>query len=405
MATMLKKALSVVATLLATASLAYAAPEIRPDHPESYVVKKGDTLWGISGRFLKNPWSWPEIWQANPQIENPHLIYPGDVVSLIYIDGKPHLVVNGGPGTGTAPSAGDAGPPPDIGPRMRPDEARDAVPPIPLAAVRDFLVRPRMLDEEALKSAPYVVTVEEDTIVGTDGRLAYVRQLDGAERGDRYVLARPTLRYRDVPAGWLWNRDEREVKAEPWSLADQWHWGLARWIGGRGEVLGHEVMEIGTVVVASGGDPATVYVSYSDFEVREGDLLLPAGDDPYPPKFQPSEPAGVPEGLRVIASSSGYDRTGPDNVVVLSRGAQDGLADGQVYSIYQPGKTVQDEVSYPKGSLREFVNPREKKVELPAEFVGHVMVFRTFDRVSYGLILNAVRPVNLGAELREPTQL
>jgi hypothetical protein len=403
MAAMLKQALSVVATLLATASLAYAAPEIRPDHPESYVVKKGDTLWGIAGRFLKNPWSWPEIWQSNPQIENPHLIYPGDVISLVYIEGKPHLVVNGG--AGPAPSAGDAGAPPDLRPRMRPDEAREAVPPIPLAAVRDFLVRPRMLDQEALKSAPYVVALEEDTILGTDGRLAYVRQLEGAKRGDRYVLARPTLRYRDVPAGWVWDGDEREMKAEPWSLSDQWHWGLTQWIGGRGEVLGYEVMEIGTVVVASGGDPATVYVSYSDVAVRAGDLLLPIGEDPYPPKFQPSEPNGVPEGMRVIASSAGHERTGPYNVVVLSRGARDGVADGQVYSIYQPGKTVQDAVSYPKGSLRAFLSPREKKVRLPAEFVGHVMVFRTFDRVSYGLILNAVRPVNLGAELHEPTQL
>lgn len=399
MAAMLKKALSLIAAMLFAAAVPAASPELRPDHPDTYVVKKGDTLWDISGKFLKSPWYWPEIWQANPQIENPHLIYPGDVISLIYIDGKPQLVVNG--------EQTSSEPAPDIGPRMREETTSDAVPPLPLAAVREFLSRPRMLSEEEYQSAPYIVGLEENRVIGSDRQLAYVRRLDGeVKSGDRFVIARPTLKYVDVPEGWLWQKDKRRIKAEPWSTSDQWHWSFREWIASRGgEVLGYELLEIGNATISVTGDPATTYVTYTDIEIKKGDLLLPVEPSPYELNFYPRAPKAVPDNTRVIAFTNEYNRGGPYDVVVVSKGAQDGLESGEVYSIYQPGEVIHDQVAYPDGTFKALFNPKDKMVALPEEFVGHVMIFRTFDRVSYGLIMNAVRPANLGAVLHEPTGL
>lgn len=397
MAAMLKKALSIVAATLFATSVLAADPELRPDHPDTYVVKRGDTLWDISGKFLKSPWYWPEIWQANPQIENPHLIYPGDVISLIYIDGKPQLVVNH--------QSAPAEPAPDIGPRVREEAAEEAIPPLPYSTVREFLSKPRMLSKEEAEAAPYVVANEENHILAADRQLTYVRRLPAEARtGDRYVVARPTLRYTDVPKGWLWGKDERQVKTQPWTLAEVWHWSFSSWVSDqRGEVLGYEALEIGTATVSSNGDPAIVYITTADIEIRKGDLLLPVEPSPYELNFYPRPPKSVPDDTRVVATTGGYQASGPSDVVVLSKGAQDGLEAGEVYSIYQPGDTVTDDVAYPSGTFRALFNPRDKKVTLPEEFVGHVMVFRTFDRVSYGLVMNAVRPVNLGAVLHEPT--
>ncbi len=393
MAAMLKKALSVVAAIAFAASVYAAGPEVRSDHPDTYVVKKGDTLWDISGMFLKNPWYWPEIWQANPQIENPHLIYPGDVISLVYIDGKPHLVVN------------SAEPAPDVGPKMRDEGESEPIPPLPLSAIRSFLSKPHLLSEEEYKAAPYVMAVEENRLVASDRNLIYVRQLDpNTPLGAKFAIARPTVRYSDVPRGWLWNRDERRVKSAPWSLSDQWHWSLREWVSG-GEILGYESVEFGVASVARTGDPATLYVTYSDMEIRDGDLLLPLNESPFALNFYPRPPKSVPEDTFVIGTTVDTKTSGPNDVIVISKGAVDGLEVGEVYSIYQPGERVVDEIAYPTGSYRALFNPRDKMVDLPDEFIGHVMIFRTFDRVSYGLVINGVRPVYLGARLREPTQI
>lgn len=393
MAAMLKKALSVVAVLLIAASTCAAGPEVRSDHPDTYVVKKGDTLWDISGMFLKNPWYWPEIWQANPQIANPHLIYPGDAISLVYIDGEPRLMVNG-----------EA---PEVAPKARDDGASEAIPPLPLSSIRQFLSRPRVLSEEEWQSAPYFAAVEENRIVGHAYQLGYARRFEGELKvGQQFAIMRPTVVYTDVPAGWFWQKDKRKVESRSWQASDQWHWSLREWVSERGaETLGHEVVEIGMATVSVLGDPATLYVTYSEMEVRRGDLLLPVEEAPYPLNFYPHAPANTAIDARVIGLTGGFDRAGPNDVIVLSRGAQDGVEVGEVYSIYQPGEVVHDEVAYPKGSYRAFFNPHDKKVKLPDEFNGHVMVFRTFDRISYGLVMNGVKPIPLGARLDAPTQL
>src|SRR3954467_12120621 len=178
---MLKKLPAVCIGLLLTLTAFAASVQLAKDHPDTYVVQKGDTLWSISARFLQRPWQWPEVWQANPQIHNPHLIYPGDVISLSYINGRPRLGINEeGSGFG--------------GPRVRSTAVDDAIKPVPLSDIEDFLKKPRLLSDDEFKHAPHVVGVEDHHLNGTPGQLVYVRGLN-AQAGQQFGLVRPLGRY------------------------------------------------------------------------------------------------------------------------------------------------------------------------------------------------------------------
>ncbi len=385
---MLKKLLSVVAGALL--ALPVFSAELRPDHPDSYTVRRGDTLWDISAKFLKSPWYWPEIWHANPQVQNPHLIYPGDVLSLVYIDGKPYLVNEGGP-------------------KVRRESLEDATPPIPLSDIRQFLERPRMLTEQEWKAAPYVVSMEDRHLVGAPTKVTYVRQMT-APAGTRFAVARPTMVYRDVPTSPFSNK-EIERQADEWrnetsktvtgSIRSFWK---DVWYGRNTKVLGYEMMEIGTVEIVQAGDPASAYIRYADEEIKTGDILVPIVDKPFDFEFYPQAPKSVPENMRVLAFTDALAYTGTNQVVVLNRGAKSNVANGNVFSIYNPGRRVRDEVMYGRDTadVRTVFNKDKANVTLPDEFVGHVMVFRTFDEVSYGLLIDGVRPVSLGDHLRMP---
>jgi hypothetical protein len=388
---MLKKLLSVVAA--AMLALPAFAVELRADHPESYTVKRGDTLWDISAKFLKTPWNWPEIWHANPQVQNPHLIYPGDVLSLIYIDGKPFLVS-------------------DNGPKVRREKLDEAVRAIPLSAIRQFLDRPRLLTESEWKTAPYIVGMEENRLLGMNTQLAYIRQMN-APVGTKYAIARPTVVYRDVPKTYPWDKNNRERRADSWKNESsktigggmQWLW--RDWLYEKNTtVLGYELLEIGTAEVVSTGDPATAYVRYVDEEIRRGDILLPILDRPFDFEFIPHPPKAVPENMRVLAFTDAFYAAGTSQVVVLSRGKEQGVENGQSFSIYTPGETIRDEVKYGReaNDLRTVFRPSKAMVTLPEEFVGHVMVFRTFDNISYGLLMDGIKPVHLGDSLRMPVE-
>src|SRR5690554_4306731 len=141
--------------LLAAGGIAQANVELNSNHPDQYTVVKGDTLWDISGKFLRQPWKWPEIWHANPQVKNPHLIYPGDVLSLVYIDGKPRLVLNRGTG-GTI----------KLSPGIRKTPMAEAIPSIPLEAINSFLLSNRIIDsKEKFEDAPYVVAGSAERVL------------------------------------------------------------------------------------------------------------------------------------------------------------------------------------------------------------------------------------------------
>ncbi|HVF34008.1 MAG TPA: LysM peptidoglycan-binding domain-containing protein [Candidatus Saccharimonadia bacterium] len=364
---------------------------LREDHPDVYVVQKGDTLWDISARFLKAPWLWPEIWQANPQVENPHLIYPGDRLSLVYQDGRPVLRHDG------------------FGPRVRRERLEDAITAVRLSEIQAFLKRPRMLDLAEIRGMPYVVALEENRLRSTTGQIAYVRGLDVSPGSTVYIL-RPTFAFYDVARADDDRREQRRpTQRREWSSERGRHeprlWDDSiptTWRRRKGEYLGHEVLEIGIGEVLRTGDPQTVLVQYGDYEIKKGDLVTLTPPDPFDLTFYPRAPDSVPENMRVMSFTDALAVVGPKQVVALNKGGRDGVANGQVYAIYQPGAFVRDTVRHPVGEPRTTFRPRRAEVELPEEFVGHVMVFRTFDKISYGLIMDGIRPVHLYDVLRPP---
>jgi hypothetical protein len=354
---MIRKSIGLLAGMLVTVAVYAAGAQLRADHPDTYTVRKGDTLWAISARFLSKPWLWPEIWQANPQVQNPHLIYPGDVLNLSFING-PRL---------------------SLQPRVHAEG--DAVPAIPLAQLQTFLKEMRVLDSNVVSDLPYVVGFEEADLRGTVGKNVYVRQLD-AQPGQRFVIVRPTQVFREFDekagrdngadlVGHPLDSDVSMVRG-PWKedFRADGHYG-------RGKEIGTEVTVIGTAEVLRVGDPSTLLLLDSTMEIRKGDRIMPIDDKPYDPYYYPHAPKSLPGNARVIAFTDAYDAVGPTQVVALNIGSQDGVDNGQTYSIYQPGESIPDDVahdSWDRGTGRN--------VTLPQEFVGHVMVFRTFDRVS-----------------------
>jgi LysM repeat protein len=393
---MLKKLLAVSAGLTFTVAVYAATVEWTEGHPDRYVVQKGDTLWDISARFLKKPWYWPQIWQANPQIRNPHRIYPGD--TLVLAGGRVGLAQDDGA----------------MGPRVRSDGYEDAVPPVPLSALKQWLKNTRIVAEDAYKHAPHVVGIEENQLRGATGQLVYIRGLD-AQPGTKLALVRPLGRYYDMPP--VDDGQPREVHRQgdntrrPMDKPDSrdgrpamlWHHGPNEYtLKGRVRFLGYEMLDFGTVEVTRSADVSSALVTYSDFEVRPGDYVLPIDERPYDDEYVPHAPAKVPDNMRVIAFTDALNAVGPRQVVALSRGSEDGIENGQTFSIYHPGEQVTDRTDYPDGSARKFFHPRKAQATLPPEFVGHVMVFRTFDRVSYGLVMDAIKPIHNGDFLHDP---
>ncbi|WP_109124341.1 LysM domain-containing protein [Dyella sp. C11] len=372
---MIRKSIGLLAGMLVTVAVYAAGAQLRADHPDTYTVKKGDTLWAISARFLSKPWLWPEIWQANPQVQNPHLIYPGDVLNLAFANG-PRL---------------------GLQPRVRAEG--DAIPAIPLGQLQTFLKDLRVLGTNDVKSLPYVVGFEEADLRGTVGRNVYARNLQ-AQPGQHYAIVRPTQTFRNFNGGKNGGGDlvahpldsNVSLVRTPWyeDTRNDGHYG-------KGEDLGTEVTVIGTAEVLRTGDPSTLLLLDSTMEINKGDRLIPVDDKAYDAYYYPHAPKSLPANPRVIAFTDAYDAVGPHQVVALNIGAQDGVDNGQTYSIYQPGESIPDDVasnSWNRGT--------GKSVTLPQEFVGHVMVFRTFDRVSYGLIMDGLRPVHKGDRLELP---
>ena len=375
----------VLRTMLATALLTVAtyavAAELRGDHPDSYVVRKGDTLWDIAGRFLKRPWLWPEIWQVNPQIKNPHLIYPGDVISLAYLD----------------PVGLQAGP--------RADGPVNAV---PLSEVEPFLKDLRIVSN--IDQMPYVVGLEEDRLRSSHGQVAYVRGLDGIPAGQRYLVVRPEKRYRHVDrAGMccdLFQTEDLDARGrhmrEPGTMWSNWVFPSKNT-----EFMGYELMTQSTGTVTRGEvagiQASTLLLDSEGREVRVGDRLIPVQAQPYDLQFFPHPPKQQFEYGRaqVLAVADELSHGGVHDVVALSVGARDGVDNGTVFSTWRVGSTAVDRVR--KGLSRDDDTiGRAGKVRLPDEFASHVMVFRTFDKVSYALVMDGIRPTAVGQELKHP---
>ena len=374
--------LRVVAAAAALTVAAFAtAAEFNGNHPDSYVVRKGDTLWDISAKFLKKPWLWPEIWQANPQIKNPHLIYPGDVLSLAYLN---RVAVQPGPR----------------------EEA-------PVNAVNLSDIEPFLKDlsiDDSYEGLPYVVANEEDHLRGSAGRLAYVRGLSGAQPGQRYSVVRPSLRYTQTrPAsnarylGYTEDLDWRGKRLKGDTLDWNRQWTAAALMEGPMELLGYELSKVGAgTVTRVGGDVTSLLLDDEYREVRPGDRLVPVQAQPYDLQFFPHAPRSqAPVGkLQIAAVADGMLYGGNRDVVAISGGSREGIDNGTVFSVWRNGSNVVDRVKH--GDYRDDVIGKAGRVQLPDEYTSHVMVFRTFEKVSYALVMEGSRPTRVGYTLKHP---
>ncbi len=381
MAAMFKRLRTVVAVACLTVATYAAAVEVNGDHPDTYVVRKGDTLWDIAGKFLKRPWLWPEIWQANPQINNPHLIYPGDVISLAYLD---RVAVQPGERT-EAPITG-----------------------VPLSEVGPFLKNIRAVDD--FHDYPYVVGMEDDRLRSSAGTVVYVKGLGGVAPGTRYAVVRPTREYYRVDRKVccdLFSKDDLDFRGERIFADYENFWTSAVTPDQGQERLGYELVQITTGTVTRGEvggiEASTFLVDDEGREVRVGDRLVPVEAQPYDLQFFPHPPKQQFEygRARIIGVADAMHYGGPHDVVAISVGARDGVDNGTVFSIWRVGSDVPDRVQYGENRSPDLF-PSSERVRLPDEFAGHVMIFRTFDKVSYGLVMESIKPSRVGYELKHP---
>ncbi len=339
----MKKALVALMGFLLSAVIVIAAEApFNEDVPDRYTVVKGDTLWDISERFLRDPWLWPEIWYVNPQISNPHLIYPGDIISLIYIGGRPRLTLERGRDV-------------KLTPEIREIPHAEAIPAIPLEAVNNFLTRTRVVQPGELEMAPHVVA-------------GYDKRLLSGESDDFYV------------------RGELDEGIEFFGIYRQ---GDPYVDPDTGEVLGIRAQDIGSAQLkAVEGDISTHASTRSVQEIRAGDRLLPHEERKLDTSFFPRAPKSEINGT-IMAVEGGVSQVGHLDVVAVNRGERDGLEIGSVLAIYKAGEKVRDRVV-------------GDNIVLPAERAGLLMVFRTYEKMSFGLVLNANRPLAVKDMVRNP---
>lgn len=346
----------VVAIALCAAAAASAQAqnlELAPNAPDQYVVAKGDTLWDISGRFFRQPWRWPEIWNLNrDQIRNPHRIYPGDLVMLDRSGGQPRLRL--GKLVGRGQSDGTGLPVDRRQPQVRVGTLEEtAIPTIDASAIEHFLNRPLIVNDRNLATDPRIVATQDGRVYLSRGDLAYARGVPegGAREWHIYRQAKPLL-----------HPETRQP-------------------------LGWEALFVGSAQLERSGDPATLRVQDGTEEIGVGDRLLPAEASsmqdyvPHPPENDVD--------ARIVAVYRGVTQVGKNSVVAISAGAEDGLERGHVLAILQRGRTVVDRET-------------RERLKLPDEAVGHLLVFRVFDKIAYGLVMEATQSISVGDILTNP---
>ncbi len=319
------------------------------NYPDRYVVVKGDTLWDISARFLRDPWKWPDVWEVNPQIKNPNLIYPGDIISLVFRNGKPVLQLERAPKK--EPNVVK------LEPKVRATALERAIPTLPTDAIQPFLLKAQTITPEESKNSGYIVSMEEERLIGGSGNKVYARHLK-QNPGGRFEVVRVGRTYRNP---------------------------------GSNDVLGYEALHIADARATAYGDPSTLTLLKASREVLVGDRILPVKDEtPINYNFLPSAPDRQIQG-KIIALFDAVSRVGQYQVVVLNQGFNDGLKPGHVLAVYKAGATI-----------RDTVEDKGNEVTLPDSRSGLLMVFRVFDKVSYGLIMSAQRAIHLYDMVRNP---
>jgi hypothetical protein len=364
-------------------ALAAAQPALKDNAPDRYIVVEGDTLWSIAGRFLQNPWQWPEIWKMNQeQIRNPNRIYPGDVIVLDRSAQEARLrvlqleTVRRQPEVRAAPLA--AKPVPTISPSI----------------IEPFLAKPLIVGPTELDSAPRITATQENRVTMGAGAVAYASGLS-KEKGQLWQV----FRRGDA----LIDPDTRET-------------------------LGYEAVYLGEARVEKFAEESTIHITKSAQEIYVGDRLLAAAREIPNFGYVPRAPQ-KPVRARIVSAYGGLSETGPLSIVTLSKGSQDGLEVGHVLAIHRSQSSARYELRtsplYGRQGLSGRDTPRpyygddittrdaplyqraapvtdEQIAKLPDERYGLVMVFRTFDRAAFALVMQASRQVSVNDLLTNP---
>lgn len=352
---------------------------LRDNHPQRHVVVKGDTLWGIAGKFLKDPWLWPKVWKFNrTEIKNPHLIYPGDVVVLDLSSGKPELkllreTVTLQPGIIEEPLD------------------KSAISTIPLNVIAPFLSQPLVIEKDQLDDSPRIVGAQDNRVILSAGSKIYLNKV-GEDEGLNWFVYRPGVNLIDPVSK---------------------------------KLLGIEAIYLGNAKVSKFGEPATAIVTKAREEIFVKDKLVASGDEGIT-NFVPHAPDTDING-RIIKIYGGLAEAGPQSIITISKGSIDGLEIGHVLAINRFGKIIKDpeydqkknKASEDKAKLKEMGSDVSKDVEnnaeknegmnlepgmikLPDERIGLAMIFRVFDNVSYGLVMQASEPVHILDSVKTP---
>jgi len=334
-----------------------------PDAPGQYVVQRGDTLWDIAATFLRDPWYWPEVWYVNPQVENPHLIYPGDILAMVTIDGQQRIT---NIGESTDPGSIFHGPTYRVSPGARLSPLSESITSIPYEQIAAFLTKGVVIEKNQSDSLPYILATRGNHLAASAGNQIYMRGGREVPNGTQYHVIHIGDKLRDP--------DDNDV-------------------------IGFLGIFVGEGWQSRGGDPATVNLTDTTREALEGDRLIPAFMD-MPLNFFPKAPNLDVDG-RIISVVDGVSLIGQYQVVILNRGARDGLAPGDVLSVFQTGARVRDRFENRSfGSGRSGVG---SMVRLPEEQAGTVMIFKVYERIGYALVMEATSDIHVLDSIRNPS--
>jgi len=389
--------------------------DLQPNAPGEYTVVKGDTLWGIASKFLKDPWKWPQIWEMNrDQIKDPHWIYPGNVIRLDTSGGSPHLALEGGGAGGMGPSGGTeeqaVANVVKLDPRVRVEPLQAAIPSIPGTAIGPFLTQPLVVEPGGLDGAPTIVATEESRVIVGAGNTAYADRI-ASNSGLNWQIFRQGVPLYDPESG---------------------------------ELLGYEAKYVGDARVRRFGNPTTLEITKARQEVNRGDRLTPARETSVP-SYVPRAPDKPIKGA-IMSVDEGVSEFGQFQIVTLNRGARDGIEVGHVLATYRRGEVVGGGnydawymSSNPTDWFAHWSNwfrgwgswsgweskpapttvpeaPRQAPpddrvggatlvggpVTLPDERTGLVFVFRVFEKMSYAMVMRSTRPVYVGDVVETP---
>lgn len=329
-----------------------------PEYPETYIVQKGDTLWDISSHFLRDPWYWPEIWFKNPQVENPHLIYPGDILAIIYIGGQRRVQIQQRGEDGKILASGSGMQIVKLSPRVRSKSIDASIPSIPIESIRHLLSRPLIIDKDVLDNSAYVISSIDNHLANSADDTLYVRKLDTSSGNGRYQLFRPNKPLNDPITN---------------------------------ELLGYEALYVGETKLLRRGDPATLLVTNSVREILRNDRVIPLDNTDFVRDFFPKPPAQEVRG-QIVSLVDAISQLGRYQTISLNLGQRDGIETGNLLRIKKVGSIIRD---------REEEDP-DFRVKLPDEEIGMVMIVRTFEKMSYGLVMEADRPVSIKDYVETP---